>query len=45
MLVMGKAYWKDTCESNQSGSLLGNWVNRAGYTATGVGIKLLRYYF
>lgn len=44
MLVTLKTYWNDTHETNQSASLLGNGVNRAGDTATGVGIRLLMYY-
>lgn len=45
MLVTIKTHWKDIHETNQSGSLLGSRVNWAGYTATGVGIRLLMYCF
>lgn len=45
MLVAIKKYWKDSHETEQSGSL-GNGVNRARWRATGVGIRhYLMHYF
>lgn len=45
MLVTIEKYGQEIHETNQSGSLLRNGVNRAGYMAIGVGIRLLMYYF